>query len=354
MGEISEPFAIKTGVRQGDGLSPLLFNCVLEKVITEWREQKLSQNIDQPIKLGRSDIKVDCLAFADDLAILTRDVTTAQKQIEILKEVAEKVGLQISFEKTEYMTCNKQAPKFLNTKYGEIRRVSQFKYLGEIIQENGLEKAANKLRCQKIATAFRLTQNIYNKKSLSKFSKLRHYSTVIKPECLYAAETLILNRKGDIEEIQKKERKIIRKILGPKITDGETYRLRSNKEIEEYTDIHGDMRKRRLKFYGHIKRMAPTRLTRRIVEYYENRSKAKIDPIKWIAAIKEDLKDASITQSDVTDKNTFRQKIFDWKVGQREIRKRTGTPWSDERKRLHSEKMKRIWAQRKAKHQKPH
>jgi len=36
MGEISEPFEIKTGVRQGDGLSPLLFNCVLEKVMREW------------------------------------------------------------------------------------------------------------------------------------------------------------------------------------------------------------------------------------------------------------------------------------------------------------------------------
>ena len=102
MGEPSEPFEIKTGVRQGDGLSPLLFNCVLEKVIQEWRKQKIEHNVDQPIKLGRTNIKVDCLAFADDLAILARDTSTAQKQIEILTETAEKVGLQISFEKTEY------------------------------------------------------------------------------------------------------------------------------------------------------------------------------------------------------------------------------------------------------------
>ena len=104
MGDLSEPFEIKTGVRQGDGLSPLLFNCVLEKVIQEWRKQKIENNVDQPIKLGRTNIKVDCLAFADDLAILARDTATAQKQIEILKEIAEKVGLQISFEKTEYMS----------------------------------------------------------------------------------------------------------------------------------------------------------------------------------------------------------------------------------------------------------
>lgn len=31
-----DPFEIKTRVRQGDGLSPLSFNCVLEKVVKEW------------------------------------------------------------------------------------------------------------------------------------------------------------------------------------------------------------------------------------------------------------------------------------------------------------------------------
>ena len=171
MGEISEPFEIKTGVRQGDGLSPLLFNCVLKKVIQEWRKRKNELNVDQPISLGRTDIKIDCLAFADDLAILARDIPTAQKQIEILKEIAEKVGLQVSFEKTEYMTCLKTAPKYMNTKYGKIKRVSQFKYLGEIIQDTGLEKEANQVRGQKMGTAFRLTQNIYNKKSISQIHK---------------------------------------------------------------------------------------------------------------------------------------------------------------------------------------
>lgn len=348
MGELSEPFQIKTGVRQGDGLSPLLFNCVLEKVIQEWRKQKSEQNVDQPIKLGRTNIKVDCLAFADDLAILARDTTTALKQIEILKEVAEKVGLQISFEKTEYMSNVKSAPKSLNTKYGKIKRVHQFKYLGEIIHESGLEKFANDARCQKMTTAFRLTQNIYNKKSFSRHAKLRHYNSVIKPECLYGAETLVLNRKMEVDKIQKGERKIVRKILGPIHTEQHDYRLRSNKEIEEYTDIHSDMRKRRLKFFGHIKRMDPTRLTKQIVEFYENRSKAKVETIKWIAAVKEDLKLAGITQTDILDRKTFRRKVFDWKVGQREIVKRNGVAWSDDRKRVHSQRMKQVWAQRKA------
>ena len=113
---------------------------------------------------------------------------------------------------------------------------------------------------KKMETALRLTQNIYNKKCMSKYTKLRHYKTVIKPECLYGAETLTLNRKKDIEEIQKKERKIIRKILGPKHNDQQTYRLRGNSEIRKYTDIHSDMKKRRFKFYAHIKRRDPIKI----------------------------------------------------------------------------------------------
>lgn len=37
-GEIFHPFGIKTRVRQGDGLFPLLFNVVLEKIIRKWRK----------------------------------------------------------------------------------------------------------------------------------------------------------------------------------------------------------------------------------------------------------------------------------------------------------------------------
>lgn len=58
-----------------------------------------------------------------------------------------------------------------------------------------------------------------------------------------------------------------RKILWQKETNTHKLhidKLRSNKEIEEYTNIHYDMRKRPLKCYGHIQRMKPTRLTMKI------------------------------------------------------------------------------------------
>ena len=106
MGEISEPFEIKTGVRQGDCLSPLLFNCVLDKVIKEWEKELAEKGIKDQVRIGykKENITINCLAFADDLVLLSENIESAIIQVNTLKEIAVKTGLQISFEKTHFMT----------------------------------------------------------------------------------------------------------------------------------------------------------------------------------------------------------------------------------------------------------
>lgn len=47
----------------------------------------------------------------------------------------------------------------------------------------------------------------------------RHYSSVIKPECLHGAGTLILTKRKTLKTSKKKDRPIFRHILGPKHTD---------------------------------------------------------------------------------------------------------------------------------------
>lgn len=101
IGEISEPFEIKTGVRQGDGLSPLLFNCTLEKGVREWNTK-----IKSGIRLGckKKNLKVNYIAFADGMALFAETMEEAQEQILELKKQAAKIGLHISFKKTKIMT----------------------------------------------------------------------------------------------------------------------------------------------------------------------------------------------------------------------------------------------------------
>ncbi|KAK9880865.1 hypothetical protein WA026_013192, partial [Henosepilachna vigintioctopunctata] len=137
--------------------------------------------------------------------------------------------------------------------------VTHFKYLGEILEPTGGEKIAQKTQLSKIKRAYVITHNIYNEKCRSIHTKIRHYNTVIKPQALYASETLTLLTKSDMENNLKKEREIIRKILGPKRTE-EGYRLHSRKTTQQMSNIAADIRKRRLKCYEHISRLPPTRI----------------------------------------------------------------------------------------------
>lgn len=101
MEEISEPFENQTVVRQGERLPSILFNIVPDKVTEEWENELKKCGAWKPIQLGvaKNNLYIPYFAFADDLAILTRGEQAAVKQLEILNESAQKVGLQISFEK---------------------------------------------------------------------------------------------------------------------------------------------------------------------------------------------------------------------------------------------------------------
>ena len=92
----SNMFEIKKGTKQGDPLSSLLFNTVLESSLKEvtWRWQK---------KKG-SDHDHDCLTnlrFADDVLLFATSKDQLQKMLYEFKESTEKVGLRILCSETK-------------------------------------------------------------------------------------------------------------------------------------------------------------------------------------------------------------------------------------------------------------
>ncbi|KAK7794649.1 hypothetical protein R5R35_004441 [Gryllus longicercus] len=301
----------------------------------EWEKELQKQDAWKPITLGipKNNLCVPYLAFADDIAILSENQETAIKQLETLKECAERVGLQISFEKTQVLSHKGDN---MHTRYGTVKKV-HFKYLGEFIEPTGSERISQQTRLQKIKKAFGLIQNLYNKKCMSKKTKIRHYNTVIKPAALYASETLTLSKKYELEEIKKEERKIIRKILGARLTpDG--YRLQSIETTEKYSNIEVDIRKRRLKFFGHIDRLPNTRLTKRMLNYISSLKSTT----PWMKETKKDMRHADIT--DTSDKNTFRNKVNKWEVKAEQPKSKPYRPkWSEERKLAFSNRMKEYW-----------
>ena len=95
--EMSEDFAINTGVRQGDVASPLLFNIVVDAIM-----RKVFQN-GQGVKFGIYD-SVNGLMFTDDSVILSEDDTKATNTLRGITQIAQTFDLHINVEKTKTLS----------------------------------------------------------------------------------------------------------------------------------------------------------------------------------------------------------------------------------------------------------
>jgi hypothetical protein len=91
---LSDSFPIQNGLKQGDVLSPLLFNFSLEYAIRKVQETQVRLKLNGTHQL---------LAYADDVNLLGDNMDTIKKNTETLIYASKEVGLEINAEKTKYM-----------------------------------------------------------------------------------------------------------------------------------------------------------------------------------------------------------------------------------------------------------
>ncbi|XP_060665319.1 uncharacterized protein LOC132797575 [Drosophila nasuta] len=223
----SETFTTKCGLRQGDSLSCILFNILVESII-----RKAGVHRTGTILTNRC---VQLLGYADDIDIIgrtKRDVTGAFGAIE--KESA-KVGLAVNMEKTKFMVCSSRESRRLdsqltaeNYSFGSVK---EFIYLGTAITS-------------------------INDVSL----EIKRRITLANRLLLYGAECWTVTQ-SDAAALGVFERKILRKIFGPICVD-DVYRIRYNHELYGDVDVASRVKSQRLRWLGHVARMdedAPAR-----------------------------------------------------------------------------------------------
>lgn len=262
-------FKIRRGVRQGDPLSPNMFNCVLEDIIRElnWEECGVIVN-------GK---RINNLRFADDIILIATSASEIQKMGEDLFRSSRKRGLQPNMIKTKYMSNNPDSHLIIEGT--NMEKVEDYTYLGRVISFNkGMDKEIS-ARKEKAWKNYWSLKKIF-KGDMRIQSKTKILERCVMPVLSYGAQTWALTS-TQMEGLRKTQRAMERSLLNIKRSD----RIK-NTNIRERTkirDVGYNIKKSKFKYAGHVMRAKNDRLAKIVTEWrpYEFKRRRGRPKIRW-------------------------------------------------------------------------
>jgi hypothetical protein len=157
--------------------------------------------------------KLTDLDYADDICLLAHSTRAMQTMLKKIAREAAKVGLKMNVNKSKEMRITmKNNNETLRIHSETIERVTQFVYLGSIIDNTGGTEVDITTRIRKTQAALSTLNKIWHLTAYSTQTKLRIFNTNVKAVLLYGCETW-KNSKSITAKLQVFINKCLRKIL---------------------------------------------------------------------------------------------------------------------------------------------
>lgn len=266
---------VKRGVRQGDTISPKLFNASLENIMRTLEWDNMGVKVD-----GRY---LHHLCFADDIVLITPSISQAERMLTDFDHACSRIGLQLNLTKTMFMKNGlvSDAPFMLNGT--NITECSSYVYLGrEVNMANDLGPELGR-RKRAAWSAYKSVEEVAKR---TKDTRLRAHlfdSTVL-PALTYASESWAL-RKQDEHAIGVAQRSIERRMLGVTRLMQARESIRSS-ELRRQSKIRDAVRWARIlkiRWAGHVMRFRDDRWTRTVSEWIPRdvRRTPGRPPLRW-------------------------------------------------------------------------
>ncbi|KAE8737278.1 hypothetical protein FOCC_FOCC017260, partial [Frankliniella occidentalis] len=254
MGFLSDCFETTSGVRQGDSLSPQLFNLALESAVR------------RVLQLLHPDVLL--LAYADDIVIVANSAQQLSAAMAALVEKCAEIGLRVNHGKTKYMRSapaqdGPSPPLQVADQTYEAVRV--FRYLGSMITVDNDSLVDIRERTNAALRNLRALRSLLGSREINRKGKLTIYETVIRPVATYGGQAWTLTAQCK-EALNVFERKVLRIIVGPDLSQPGVVRMRSSQEVRDllgyYRSVVSWVQSIALHWAGHVERAPEDRIIR--------------------------------------------------------------------------------------------
>ena len=181
---LTDTFNINLGIRQGDCLSPILFNLFINDI------SSIFTNDCNPVALGQCN--VNYLLFADDLLMLSESASGLQHSLNNLDSYAKKWCLDINTKKTKVLVFQRFGRKpEVNFKFGsnKVETAKTYTYLGVTFDGNcNFKSAANDLKIKGTKASFKLSSALSSLNHINVKTHTKLFDALIRPIISYGCE----------------------------------------------------------------------------------------------------------------------------------------------------------------------
>jgi len=236
----SKTFAIKRGTKQGDPLSPALFNAVLERAMRDiqkkWRREGLGISVGEEL-----DDRLCNLRFADDVILFASSREGLQRMLNDMVLATKAVGLQIHFGKTKVLTNvrneDRHGANFIQLG-DELVDIIHFDdgviYLGRFLTFDRVDAAEIEHRIKKGWAKFHQFKRELCGRTYALKDKLKLFEAVITPSVLYGCASWVVTKQRE-NQLRTAQRQMLRRII-------RVARLDAEEDAESNTtDDNGDI-----------------------------------------------------------------------------------------------------------------